>query len=301
MPSLTIVAITGHDAYAQGSAFAIERSFYELSGKISDLRCLLVSPTRPAHCPDFIRHVSCQPFGYIEYSLFTLYSLGQLIETDFCLVVQNDGWVIDGRNWRDEFFNYDFIGAPILNLVEFKNNRFHRRLHFSEWTKYCDNLPINMAETQNGGFSLRSRKLLDAFQQLQLNFELSPPDLIHGNSNSPVGFSWERNEALHLEDFVICGYHRLTLMAHGIRFAPTDLAARFAGDRFFVQFYKQIPMSDLLGVHLGRDFVLSGANEILVRNRLCHSVNELVNVPIIQRLLELGYQVIVPDELGMEK
>ena len=119
--SLTIAAVTGHDGYTHGSLQSIIRSYEQLRPYINDLRCLLVSPTRPDSLPEYIQHIATQPFSYLEYNLFMVYSLGQLIKTDFCLVVQDDGFVLDGKYWRDEFFEYDYIGAPSPYSIYLKN------------------------------------------------------------------------------------------------------------------------------------------------------------------------------------
>lgn len=69
----------------------------------------------------------------IEYSQFLMKKLNNYFDTDFALVIQHDGYVIDGDSWNEEFLNYDYIGAPWL---------------------YPDNRNVG-----NGGFSLRSKKL----------------------------------------------------------------------------------------------------------------------------------------------
>ena len=63
--------------------------------------------------------------------------LKKYIDTDFCLIIQGDGFVIHPENWTDEFLKYDYIGAPWRNLA-----------HYS------------FIRVGNGGFSLRSKKLL---------------------------------------------------------------------------------------------------------------------------------------------
>lgn len=68
-----------------------------------------------------------------EYSDFIIKKLGLYIETDFVLVTQWDSWVLNGDAWNDEFYDYDFVGAPWL---------------------YSDERNVG-----NGGFSLRSRRL----------------------------------------------------------------------------------------------------------------------------------------------
>jgi len=74
-----------------------------------------------------------------EYNDFMLYELDQHIDTDFCLVTQVNGFIINPHLWDDDFLNYDYIGAPWFDLGWNRTNRIG-----------------------NGGFSLRSKKLLKA-------------------------------------------------------------------------------------------------------------------------------------------
>ena len=97
---ITVVGITGADSYTEGTMYAVARSCAELPGS----RGLLISPSCPQGLPENIRHQPCRPFGYLEYNLFVLYQLMYYIETDYCLIVQNDGWVLNGQNWQDETF-----------------------------------------------------------------------------------------------------------------------------------------------------------------------------------------------------
>ncbi|WP_017669264.1 DUF5672 family protein [Sandarakinorhabdus sp. AAP62] len=116
-----------------------------------------------------------------DYSRFVMGSLAGYIETSHALLVQWDGFVRDGRAWRDEFLDYDYIGAP--------------------WPQYRGDMAVG-----NGGFSLRSRRLLQATAQF-------PP------SDVP-------------EDVAICRTHRPFLeQAHGIRFANMDVARAFSYER----------------------------------------------------------------------
>ena len=68
-----------------------------------------------------------------EYSRFIIKELWMYIKTDYVLVTQWDGWVLDGNAWNPEFLEYDYIGAPWV----FEHGR----------------------NIGNGGFSLRSLKL----------------------------------------------------------------------------------------------------------------------------------------------
>ena len=85
-----------------------------------------------------------------EYSHLMLKELGRHFATTHVLVIQWDGYVINGEAWRPEFLHYDYIGAP--------------------WAFHADDHRIG-----NGGFSLRSRRLLDALQDPQVA-DLDPED-----------------------------------------------------------------------------------------------------------------------------
>jgi len=113
-----------------------------------------------------------------EYSLFMLKELERHVTTDYALVMQWDGYVLDGRYWSADFQRYDYVGAP--------------------WPA------PEGASVGNGGFSLRSRRLLRALQDPE--FEARTP-----------------------EDIAICRTYRAALESrHAIRFAPTEVAARFS-------------------------------------------------------------------------
>ena len=116
--------------------------------------------------------------GLEGYSNFCIREMHRHVSTSHALVVQSDGYVVNGDAWTDEFLKYDYIGSP--------------------W------LPSNLVG--NGGFSLRSLKLLEACYCISK---------LH--SDSP-----------HPEDNFICMRHRRELEAMGIKFAPLELAKRFA-------------------------------------------------------------------------
>jgi hypothetical protein len=118
------------------------------------------------------------------------YELCRYIETDFALVVQYDGYVVRPNKWKQEFLNYDYIGAP-----------WARDTHY---TKEGVNVRVG-----NGGFSLRSKRLLLALTELKLPF-----------TDDGTGF-------FH-EDGILCSYYRKELENAGIKFAPVEVAARFS-------------------------------------------------------------------------
>jgi len=113
------------------------------------------------------------------YSRFVLKELHRHIETPYVLLVQWDGFIQDARLWSEEFRAFDYIGA--------------------RWTMFTDE-----ANVGNGGFSLRSRRLLQA---------TADPDLVE----------------VHPEDYHMCRTYRGLLQErYGITYAPAALADRFS-------------------------------------------------------------------------
>jgi hypothetical protein len=145
-------------------------------------RVLLLSDRAPTDGIDGIEWRQIQRLGSrSDYSLFMLRDLAAHVGTSHALCVQWDGFVLNGASWRQEFLNYDYIGAI--------------------WPQFTDNHRVG-----NGGFSLRSRRLLDACENLPL----------------------AGDEA---EDLVIGRRCRGDLERRGIRFAPENLARQFAYER----------------------------------------------------------------------
>lgn len=127
-----------------------------------------------------IRVVESGEINSIErYSEFILKDLGANINHDFILVVQWDGFVTHPENWSNEFLQYDYIGAIWPN-------------------------GMSVNQVGNGGFSLRSRKLLDA---------LCKSDIVLS----------------HPEDLCICDVNRgLLEEKYKISFAPPEVASGFS-------------------------------------------------------------------------
>ena len=96
-----------------------------------------------------------------------MHCLHAFIETDFCLVVQEDGWVLDGRNMREDHYSFDYIGAPC-----------HAAIVGDQYVTGFRWVGDETATVvQNGGFSLRSRRFLEAPASLGMAYapHLPPP------------------------------------------------------------------------------------------------------------------------------
>ena len=102
---------------------------------------------------DIINHIIAQvsssiEFGEIvhetniptltDYNLWITKKLKDIIKTEYCLIFQWDGFPVNAEAWRDDWLDYDYIGAPWLT---------------QPW-------PEDQT-VGNGGFSLRSRKYLE--------------------------------------------------------------------------------------------------------------------------------------------
>jgi hypothetical protein len=130
-----------------------------------------------------------------DYTRFCLQEMPKRIATRFVLVVQWDGYVADAAAWSPSVQRYDYVGAPYLDAAGGR-----------DWI------------VGNGGFSLRSRKLLAALPALPVIAGLN-------------------------EDRIICQTFRAALERdHGIRFAPEKVADRFS-------FEQKRPAGPTFGFH----------------------------------------------------
>lgn len=86
-----------------------------------------------------------------EYSDFCLLNLHKHVDTDYCLIFQDDGFVLHPELWKTIFFEYDYIGAPWPPRPDWPEpNRPDRRVG-------------------NGGFSLRSKRLLEFTKDFEVD------------------------------------------------------------------------------------------------------------------------------------
>jgi hypothetical protein len=124
-----------------------------------------------------------------DYSKFILKELYQYIETSHVLVIQWDGYVIDGTQWNKKYLEYDYIGA--------------------KWHWHKDGMNIG-----NGGFSIRSKKLLQTL------------------SKNDFPFIPKMNE-----DDQICRFYRKELeQRYLMKFPSEELADQFSYERSLPNF-----------------------------------------------------------------
>lgn len=291
--TITIVSVTGSDLYTQGSAYAISRSYLEMQKKIpkEQLCCLLISPQKPDHCPDFIKWIECKPFSYLEYNYFIIYMLHHFIHTDFALIVQNDGFVLNGENWQDAFLDYDYIGAP-LNTLYSTQDGFLTQTGQSFWETHFDRIPEGYFEAQNGGFSLRSKHLLTLPTQLRLKWSVDLPIL---SEQQPL--TMEPNNTLHNEDMFFNTLHRSLFEGFGIKYAPSSLAMAFATESTLYHKKHNFDMRRVFGTHTIGHFVLNNINNAYMQKPIDIVNNNILSNSLAYLLLVNNVSITIPQTI----
>jgi hypothetical protein len=149
--------------------------------------------------------------GVDDYSHFMIYDLWRFVETEFCLIVQADGYVINPQSWNDIFLEYDYIGAP----WPLQNSA------------YID--PFGKQQrVGNGGFSLRSRKLLEVPRYHSVPWDVANDSTYQTFESGTLN-----------EDGNICVHNRHIFEKAGCKFAPVEIA---------VQFSQELPIPESKGV-----------------------------------------------------
>ena len=174
---VTLVAVSS--IALPGTVAALERSVEQAAfGQV-----LLLSDIRPDLPPGKkIQWQQIEPLrSRSDYSRFMLRELASHICTSHVLCIQWDGFVLNGEAWDPGFLKYDYIGAV--------------------WPQFSDSHNVG-----NGGFSLRSRRLIEACRELPF-------------------------DGAEAEDIVIARRSRRRLEQDGIRFAPEPVARAFAYER----------------------------------------------------------------------
>lgn len=128
-----------------------------------------------------------------DYGSIIFNEIPKHVIEDHFFIIQWDGFPLSPQKWNDEFLKYDYIGAPLGGWVG------------------------------NGGFSLRSQKLLQTIKRLGIGIDLNNPE------DQP-------------EDNIICSKYRARLENEGIKFAPVAVAEKFS-------FQEGAIKHDMLGFH----------------------------------------------------
>lgn len=153
----------------------------------------IASDIKPKYLPSYIQHEYTEKSSNIdEWNYNIIYNLPKHIDTEFALLIHDNGFVVNPESWKDEFLNYDYIGAP----WPLPNDDFSYR-----------DINGNIVR-QGNSVSLRSKKLLDV--PINKNLEWKP---FHGFTN---------------EDGFICVNYRHEYLDSSCKFADIDVAKYFS-------------------------------------------------------------------------
>lgn len=147
-----------------------------------------------------------------DYSDF-MPRLIEYLDSDYLLLIQDDGHIVNPELWDERFLDFDYIGAPWPS-----SERWLKRFKKYE---YYDIVSENFKYNRigNGGFSLRSRKFLEYCSGFK-NCDGIP------------------------EDIYFCIVNFKKAMEQNIRFAPFELAYKFSAEHSFSKFFNKHPKNN---------------------------------------------------------
>jgi len=179
LSSVTLCCID--TAYHDLAAFALQRSM-----DLCNFDQVLFFTDRPIEI-EGIRTCQIHPLSSREdYSNFVIHQLPNYIHSDYVLISQYDGFILHPQAWRNDFLAVDYLGPP--TFVDEQDQLIG-----------C-----------NGGFSLRSKRLLEALSDKEIA-------------------AYDANTSPYQEDLAICkGYRGILEGKYGIRFPDYQLATAFA-------------------------------------------------------------------------
>jgi glycosyltransferase involved in cell wall biosynthesis len=188
LPDVTLIGATGSDLPGLQKAFDISTKYIKFGAvKIlshlpsNDERVVPISPLR----------------SKAEYNVFTLKKMVDYVDTDYFMVIQSDGYVVNPASWSDDFLKFDYVGAP--------------------WN--FSHPPYPGYHVGNGGMSIRSKRL---------------HEILRDDENiRPVNDVYIKN---YEEDHLLAKVYRKYLEEqYDIKFAPVEVAERFSVENYGVR------------------------------------------------------------------
>lgn len=215
LPQVTLVCVEGTDKEENitDAIHALEVS----SKNIEFNKIVLISPNLPVEFTNNIIYKKVEKMTWLEYNHFMVHKLNSCIDTEFCITIQNDGFILNSDLWTDDFLNYDFIG----HAWDFVKCPFQVAGVSPSIVELKGISGLN--RVGNGGFSLRSKKLLEISASIPIQ------------CNGP-------------EDVFICNDNYDYFIKNGIKYAPVEIADKFSKD------YSQCK-NDTFGFHGNKDII----------------------------------------------
>ena len=137
-----------------------------------------------------ITEIQCNTID--EWNHAIVFDLRHFVDTQFCMLIHPDGFVVNPESWRPEFLNYDYIGAPWPLPTD----------------DYSYRTPDGEIVRVGNSVSIRSKDFLELPYALEVAWRP-----YYGNTNE--------------DGFVTC--HNRRLFQHfGARYAPIEVAKYFS-------------------------------------------------------------------------
>lgn len=187
LPNVTLVAMSSVKIMETVKALQ-----YSMRG-IDFGEVVLITHRKPFFLPKGITYKHSSKLTDIDsFNYKMVYELADYIQTDYCMIVHYDGFVVHPEKWQDTFLEYDYIGSPWPDL---------------DISSYKD-AKGNQCRVGNS-VSLRSKRLLEFPRQ--------------------AGFKWEvMDDGFYNEDTFLCCKHKNEMEDAGLKWAPIDVAKYFA-------------------------------------------------------------------------
>ena len=190
LQSVTLVAVATTEIDA--TCKAIAHSCAEISyGSVK-----LLSSCDSTHRPKICQWIEIPPFKSVgEWGRFVVFDLHRYIDSEFILLIHADGFVVNPDKWRNEFLEFDYVGAP----WPLPRDYFSYRDYYG-----------NIIRVGNS-VSLRSARILRLPSQLNL--------------------PWSSDHGYFHEDGYLCVQNRHILQEYNVRFAPLSVSVHFSRER----------------------------------------------------------------------
>lgn len=198
LPNVTLFCISSNNV--KGALYALKKSMEGINfGSVK-----LITHDENIDLPDNIEFSQCYEIkSMADYNYYCIYNLTNHIDTEYCLLVQPDGYVIRPWLWDNKWFDYDYIGAPW---------RLEER---SFITPFGEHIRVG-----NGGFSFRSKKLLEVPKKIEIPWDVNQGTFYkHFDAGSTS------------EDGNICVHNKHLYESQGCKFAPLEVAVKFSKER----------------------------------------------------------------------
>jgi len=192
LKDVTLLAYDTRPDKIEGTIWALQKcceglDFYEVK---------LLTDIMPDNLPENIKLEYAPHINHInDFNLYMFLELGKHIDSSHCLYVQDHGFVISPQIWRDEWLEYDYIGAGWNWMPD----------------AYVCHETGEHVRQGNGGFSLRSSQIL--------------------NLPKEKGWYLKEEQGWKNEDGQVCVYWRKDMLKNGIKYAPIEVASVFSYEK----------------------------------------------------------------------